>query len=289
MRQLVPNCSQSLIPFPGLYNMILRPGRKIVPLLFACVLLLFTGKECFANIGIITAMDATLEQIKKMADITGYSTIGGRDFYQGKLGQTPIIIVRSPMGKVNNAITAQLLISTYSPIALLSISPAGGVSPDIKIGDVVLAKEVYQHDFGTWKPYGFIWGKAPAYIQSMPTDYNRFPNITLQRIAKLNLTEKPTDANRIVRGIIVSGDQFIASPKKRDWLHKKFNATGVDMGAAAIAQTCYVNKIPITLIRVITDSANLGARTTFAASVPAYRTTINLGNLVKHIVINYMK
>ncbi len=269
----------------------LRPYRILVPFLFACILFPCPGKSGQANIGIITALDATLAQLKKDMVISGYSTIGGRNFYQGKLGSTPVIIVRSPMGKVNNAITAQILISTYSPTSLLSISPAGSIAPGIRVGDVILATDVYQHDFGTWKPYGFIWSKTPAYIQAMPTNYNQFPSTTLQQASQLSETSsrQAADANKIVQGTIVSGDQFIASPKKRDWLHKKFNATAVDMGAAAIAQTCYVNRTPIRLIRVITDTADLEARATFTDSMPAYRTTINLASLLEDLINNNLQ
>ena len=266
--------------------MALRAKRLFIALLATCTLFSLAGKSGHAAVGIITALDATLEQLKQDTNISGYSTIGGRNFYQGKLGSTSVILVRSPMGKVNNAITAQILISTYSPTALLSISPAGAIDPDLQIGDVVLATDVYQHDFGTWKPYGFIWSKTPAYIQSMSTNYNQFPKVTPQQVTELNetYTKKALDANRIVRGTIVSGDQFIASPQKRGWLHKKFNATAVDMGAAAIAQACYINKTPISLIRVITDSADLDARTTFSNSMPAYRTTINLANVTAYLI-----
>ncbi len=258
--------------------------RRFVPLLLVSVLFLLTGKDGQAKTGIVTALDSTLEQLKKKTEITGYSTIGGREFYTGKLGETEIILVRSPMGKVNNAITTQLLISTYAPANVLSISPAGAIRQNLRKGDVILATEVYQHDFGTWKPYGFIWSKTPAYIQSLSTDYNRFPKISLQQVTGQDKTEKSKDVNTVVRGVLVSGDQFIASSKKRDWLHKKFNATAVDMGGAAIVQTCYVNRTPVHLIRVITDEANLDARTAFADSMPSYNTTIDLTAFIVNIL-----
>ncbi len=87
-----------------------------------------------------------------------------------------------------------------------------------------------------------------------------------------------------VQDIIVSGDQFIASAEKRDWLYKKFKAAAVDMGAAAIAQVCYANRTPVILIRVITDSADSAARTMFRQSMPGYQTTIDLPELVEGLV-----
>lgn len=261
----------------------IRIRRPIILILVCFSLLFFTEKSARASVGIITALDATLESIKTRMKISNYSTVAGREFYKGKLGDTEVVLVQSPMGKVNNAITAQLLISNFAAKALLSISPAGSVEPDIAVGDVVLATEVYQHDFGTWKPYGFIWSKAPVYIDSMSTDYNRFPGRALQVLAMPSTAGETKDRNKIVRGIIVSGDQFIASPEKRDWLQKKFQASAVDMGAAAIAQVGYSNSAPVCLLRIITDSAGVGARTMFADSMPAYRTNIDLVLLVEGI------
>jgi len=258
-------------------------GRCIAVTLLYSLLSLFAAGAVHANVGIITALDTTLEQIKKNIAVTKYSVVAGREFYQGKLGRTAVILVRSPMGKVNNAITAQLLIATFSVKAVVSISPAGAVAPNIQVGDVILATEVYQHDFGTWKPYGFIWSKTPVYVQSVSTDYNRFPGQSLQRVTQKPSTNEPATNNKLIRGIIVSGDQFIASSKKRNWLHKKFKAAAVDMGAAAIAQVCYANTIPVLLARVITDSAGLEARTTFAQSMPGYQTTIDLPGLMERL------
>lgn len=245
--------------------------------------------EVRANVGIITALDATTNSIQKQMTVSEYVPLAGREFYVGQLGQTKVILVRSPMGKVNNAITAQLLVSAFSAKAVLSFSPAGGVGSEIKEGDVVMATEVYQHDFGAWKPYGFIWSKVPVYINSMSTDYNLFPGFTLPPDSKSATTEKVTSHNKVVRGIIVSGDQFIASPKKRDWLRKKFNATAVDMGAAAIAQVCYTNHTPVCLIRIITDSAGLDAKTRFAESMPAYRSDIDLVGLAEKLAGTVMQ
>lgn len=242
-----------------------------------------SSKEVQANVGIITALDTTTNGIQKKMKVSEYVPLSGREFYVGQLGQTKVILVRSPMGKVNNAITTQLLISVFSAKAVLSFSPAGGVGSEINDGDVVMATEVYQHDFGAWKPYGFIWSKAPVYINSMSTDYNHFPSLTLPPNTKPDATEKVEGDNKVVQGIIVSGDQFIASPEKRDWLRRKFKATAVDMGAAAIAQVCYANHTPVHLIRVITDSAGLDAKARFADSMPAYRTDIDLTGLAERL------
>ena len=42
----------------------------------------------------------------------------------------------------------------------------------------------------------------------------------------------------------------------KDKIHAKFNADCVEMEGAAIAQVCYLDKIPFIIIRSISDSPN---------------------------------
>jgi adenosylhomocysteine nucleosidase len=253
------------------------------------LLCLFTGITClaifalqsapsYAHVGIITALDNTFEQIKKKIEITDHSVISGRTFYQGRMDGRSITLVRSPMGKVNNAITAQLLISSFEVKGIISLSPAGALLDSVNIGDVLVARKVYQHDFGTWKPYGFIWGQVPVENSDITLEYNNFPvHDFTGRVPKI------TGKSKIIWGAIVSGDQFIAASDKRNWLNTKFKADAVDMGAAAIVQVCYSSNTPVIIIRVITDFAGENARVAFADSMPAYQTDISLPEFILHL------
>lgn len=262
----------------------MKPAPKICILLLTCSMLFpLWNAEALAKIGIITALNTTTEGIQKRMNIKKFTPLAGRNFYAGNLGQAGVVLVQSPMGKVNNAITTQLLISEFSVQAVLSFSPAGAIGSNIKEGDIVMATEVYQHDFGAWKPYGFIWNKAPVHINSMSTEYNLFPGRFFPPGKGIDIIADTQRDRKISHGVIVSGDQFIASPEKRDWIRKKFTAAAVDMGAAAIAQVCYTNHTPVCLIRIITDNAGLNAKTDFANSMPAYRTDIDLAEMAERL------
>ncbi len=54
-------------------------------------------------------------------------------------------------------------------------------------------------------------------------------------------------------GVIASGDLFVDTNKQRQTIHDRFDAIAADMEGASIAQTCYINQIPFTLIRSISD------------------------------------
>lgn len=257
---------------------------KIIRVLTITVvfLALVTQPAC-ADIGLILALQSSWKEVSAHMMISGCHNKAGREFCRGKLGETSIVVVRSPMGKVNNAITAQVLLSSYPIDAVISLSPAGAIDPKMNIGDLVVAKEVYQHDFGTLKPYGLIWDKVPDGTGRNAKGYNHTSREMRDHF--MNATKRMKSApNRVVEGIVVSGDQFISSVKKREWLGKKFAATAVDMGAAAIAQVCHANNIPVCIVRVVTDRADTNARPTFSRSAGGYQTSINLHNLLQQFV-----
>lgn len=57
-------------------------------------------------------------------------------------------------------------------------------------------------------------------------------------------------------GRIISGDKFVANKDEVISLKKEFNGLAVEMEGAAIAHTCYLNKVPFVIIRAISDRAD---------------------------------
>nr|MBF0221619.1 5'-methylthioadenosine/S-adenosylhomocysteine nucleosidase [Desulfobulbaceae bacterium] len=248
-----------------------------------CSLVFVVRSACWADTGIIVALDSTLQGFNNSADFNaGIKQKAGREFYSGSLGGTKIVLVRSPMGKVNNAITAQVLLSEFSIDSVYSISPAGSLVGNLEKGDVVVATTVYQHDFGSIKPYGFIWSKTPVRNNQEADAYNVLDRSLVKSVLEVNRSLKIW--GNLTEGILVSGDQFIASSDKKKWLMEKFKASAVDMGGSAIAQVCYSNKVKCCLIRTITDEAEVEARADFNESVTASSSAPDLVRMMKEIL-----
>lgn len=237
-------------------------GLRIIIIIF----LLSTAS--YADIGLICTLKGEKEEILKYLKVEEKVFKAEREFYKGILDGKRVVLVRSPMGKVNNAITAQIMASHFQVDTIISIGFGGAVDRSLKIGDIVVATEAVQHDFGTLKPYGFIWERSP-YIGEQK---------------EVNLKEW-TQSKGYFYGTIVSGDQFIASKDKREWLKKKFNALAVDMGAAAIHEVCKQNRIQCLFIRVISDKADIEGRIGFNDSAQSgnYKTV----SVLKEFLTNY--
>lgn len=239
------------------------PFRAIT---FGCLLLtLFLGAmAAHAKTGVIVARTDTFAAIKDLLHNSHVENHASRQYVTGEYGGERIVLVRSPMGKVNNAVTAQILFSRFEIDSVISIAPAGALEEGMEVGSIILAEKVFQHDFGTEKPYGFIWSKTPdgrgwteeGYHAHLKTGPMREE---LQRLAAQE------DWPFFV-ATVVSGDQFITSRPKREWLRRKFKASAVDMSAAAIIQTCFANGVECGILRIITDQADESARSDFEAS-----------------------
>lgn len=235
--------------------------------------------------GIVVALNNTWKQFSEVISPTIRCSMAGREFYTGNLAGVPVVLVRSPMGKVNNAVTVQLLVSSFPVDSVISFSPAGALTPKIRIGDLVVANKVYQHDFGTIKPYGFLWNRVPVGNVGTGRHYNEYPDRRMANFFLKICSGRAISSSRIIEGCVVSGDQFVASSEKKKWLQNKFHALAVDMGAASIVQVCFLNRVPVLVLRIITDKADANARPTFGKSVGGYSTSIDILNLLKEFLI----
>lgn len=55
---------------------------------------------------------------------------------------------------------------------------------------------------------------------------------------------------------IATGDTFVKQEQQKEAIREEFNAEAIDMESAAIAQTTQRNKVPLIVIRTISDSEN---------------------------------
>ncbi len=200
------------------------------------------------TIGIIGAMEEEIENIKPHIDIISTKNIVGLDFYMGKMGGNNVVLVRSGIGKVNAAVCSQVLIDLYAVDYIINVGVAGAINKELKIGDVVIATDTMHHDMDTTY-FGDEIGIIPRMEESSFKADDELINIALQ-------ASKDTIENNIYTGRIVSGDQFLCDIEKKNKIWSHFKAYCVDMESAAIGQTCYLNKIPFSIIRSISDNSD---------------------------------
>lgn len=204
-------------------------------------------------IGIIGAMDTEVDELLfEMSDLNRES-LYGNNFYTGSINNKDVVVTKSGIGKVNAARCAQIMIDRYGVSAIINNGIAGGIAPMLKIGDICIGEKMIQHDYDL-SPFGYVRGYIPGEGgRGNPTAFKA--DNKLVRIFEDAASELAKDY-RVIKGTIVSGDQFIADTQKKKELYKEFSAIAAEMEGAAIAQCAAYAGIPFVVIRVISDLAN---------------------------------
>jgi adenosylhomocysteine nucleosidase len=233
------------------------------------------------RLGIMTAMNEEFSYLSR--HITNASTrdIGPRTFHEGRIHDTEVVLVCARIGKVAAATTATALIQGYDVDEILFTGVAGGIAPHVGVGDIVIGKDLVQHDFDIKGLLGCSRFTIPLLNVSHIPACERLLD-TANRAAEWTRNDaeyKRAIASLVARepvvhcGTIASGDIFVSSPEeKAELLAHLPDLLCVEMEGAAVAQVCAEHKVPYVVARVISDAANGNAHvdfTTFIESVAA--------------------
>ncbi|MGD8499963.1 MAG: 5'-methylthioadenosine/adenosylhomocysteine nucleosidase [Phycisphaerales bacterium] len=195
-------------------------------------------------------------------------TIEGIRFVGGKLNGQEVVVVWTGVGKVNAAMTTTLLIEHFKPRQIIFTGIAGAVNPELQPGDIVIAQRTAHHDMGTVWPEGLFFKGVKNRLDRMENPVFFPADEQLVKLAEraadradfeLVQTAEGERAPKIITGVVVTGDAFIASTDKCAELRRRLEADAVEMEGAAVAQICYQRRIGYLVIRSISDKADEGA------------------------------
>ncbi len=204
-------------------------------------------------LGIIGAMKDEVAQLKEAMSGVEISIIAGMEFYKGIIGGKETVVVQSGIGKVNAAVCAQALIDRYGVDGIVNTGIAGSLKAEINIGDMVLSTDAVQHDVDAT-----IFGDPAGQIPNMEV-FSFAADERLRSLAKQCCRQVNPELG-VFEGRVVSGDQFVSSREKKEWLEETFGGYCTEMEGAAIAHAAYLNQVPFLIIRAISDKADDSAQ-----------------------------
>lgn len=198
-------------------------------------------------IGIIGAMDIEVDLLKKMISDPAVKTISGIEFISGTAFGKDVVVAKCGIGKVFAAMCAEAMILAYSPDLIINTGVAGSLSPELSTLDVAVSRAVVQHDFDTT-----ALGDEKCHVcglesKEIPAD------AAISRAVEVIV--KGLGVNCKV-GVIASGDKFISSADAKEEIIRECGAVACEMEGASIGHVCHVNRVPFTVIRAISDSAD---------------------------------
>ena len=249
------------------------------------------------RLGIISALQE--EQAGLIVQMHGATKVtrGMRDYISGNLWGVDCVCVLSRLGKVASAATAATLIERFDVSSIIFTGVAGSADPEVRVGDIVIAEKLVQHDMDTRPLFPrfeipltglskFSSDRAlsnyldDAARQFLETELKQAVSIDQQQVFHL---QRP----RVHRGLIASGDEFVGSSERLRELKGYFpDLLAVEMEGAAVAQVCFEFGVPFSVIRTISDNADTQSAVDFlafireVASVYAFYTTRRLCSIL---------
>lgn len=217
----------------------------------------------------------------------------GVKFTTGVLQGKPVVLFLSGISMVNASMNTQLVLDRFKITHILFSGIAGGVNPDLHIGDVtvaerwgqylelLMARETAPGVYGSkgdgenadLPHFGMMYTR-PVKVKSasQPQIHKKFwfdvdpamfavakslsgVELTACSAADHCLERQP---QLVVGGSGVSGAAFVDNAKFRRYVFKAFHANVLDMESAACAMVAYSNGVPFIAFRSLSDLAGGG-------------------------------
>lgn len=204
-------------------------------------------------IGIMGAMQEEVDPIVAQLEGVKSTQIGSNIYHTGTYANREVVVAYSRIGKVNSAVTATVMIHRFGIKKLLFSGVAGAINPALKVGDILYANSLVQHDVDI-TAFGHKAGFIPETGDFFHADKD------LIALAKSVAVDEGLD---LIGGVIATGDQFVADSKLKNQIQATFSADAVEMEGASVAAVCASFGVPFFVLRAISDAADMDAGFSF--------------------------
>lgn len=184
------------------------------------------------------AMPFEFHALPGAKDLKPFETISGVPFFEAAPG---IIACAGGVGKVNAAITAEILCRSFGVDLILNAGVAGCCT-DLPTGSLVVADTLVQHDVDTTAvgdPIGLV---STVNV----TEFSAWEPETCLTL----LRDQGVDA---ARGRVATGDWFAVKGDRAQWIVDTFHPLVVEMEACAVAQVCLRNDVKFAALKSVSD------------------------------------
>ncbi len=223
-------------------------------------------------IAVIGAMDIEVTTLTSLLSDVSVKEISSRTFYQGKLDEKDVVVVKAGIGKVNSAVTTAILCENFDVEYVINTGVAGGYK--VKEKSLVISTKAIYFDANAIG-FGYEMGQIPGENKFFIAD------TTLVQNAEEAAKELELD---YTLGVISTGDSFVTEYKQIEAILKETEEIrATEMEGASIAQTAQIYNVPFLIVRAISDvigsDGQLGNYEEFVAEAAD-----NAANLVERII-----
>jgi adenosylhomocysteine nucleosidase len=205
--------------------------------------------DCRKMIGIQSALEKEIELIREQMANATTQRRAGLDYVVGRITGAEVVAVAGGVGKVRAASCAQSLVDLFHVESVIFCGVAGCLNPSLKVGDVVISQDLFQHDYIADTKTAIL-GKISARFNESRVGADE----NLVRLAQTACTDVLGERSCVV-GTVVTGDKPVLTRTARTRLRRKYGAECVDMEGAAVGAVCDRNGVPFVVLRAVSDSA----------------------------------
>lgn len=199
-----------------------------------------------SKIAIMGAMPEEIEPLLSKLENINKIEYANNIYYEATYQGKELVVAYSKIGKVFSSLTASILLEKFGCTKLLFSGVAGAINPELKIGDLIIADKLCQHDLDI-SIFGHDYGFVPEGAKFIQSDER------LREIAK-KVAEK--SGLNLIEGTIATGDQFVASNERKAFISENFAADALEMEGGSVAVVCDALEVPFFILRAISDTAN---------------------------------
>ena len=197
-------------------------------------------------IGIIGAMAVEVEGLIAAMENKSPETVSRMTFWRGTLAGVECVVAQCG----NSAVCAQTMILRYGASPIINTGVAGGVgSRAVRIGDLVVAEGVTQHDYDTTPIDGDKGRDLPILGRSVLETDARVSGLLAD-------CAREVYNGNVHRGLIATGDQFIGGKERLHAIAERTGAIACEMEGGGIGQACALADVPFAVLRAISDNAD---------------------------------
>lgn len=204
--------------------------------------------------GIICAMPEEIKELTAVLEQPQVKQLGGKKYFEGQINAQDVVLVESGIGKVEAGITTEHLIVEFKADVIINSGSAGGIGSGLHVGDVVVSSATAYHDVDA-TAFDYQYGQLPG----QPAQF-----LASTKWADAIVKAGETTGLNIFKGLIVTGDQFVASEQAIKQILTHFpNALSSEMEGAAVGQVANDHKVPYVVVRAMSDTGDGEAGVSF--------------------------
>lgn len=250
-----------------------------------------TRLDSAPRVAVISAFEPELVLLRQKLQDGRTHRVNGVEFHTGTLQGRPVVLFLSGISMTNATMNTQLALDRFQVSHIVFSGIAGGVNPQLSIGDVtvpaqwgqylevLMARETAPGRYekppfitdATLPNYGMMFPRSVEFrsaaqpkmvrkfwFEADPKmlDAARRMQVTLAACAAGTCLKHPPKL--VVGGNGVSGQAFMDNKAFREYTFKTFQANVLDMETAAVGMVAHSNGVPYLAFRSLSDLAGGG-------------------------------